>query len=108
MCGIIGYIGQDAAYPILLEGLRNLEYRGYDSVGMATIADSLRICKRVGKINEAERDLRAESLGGSIGIGHTRWATHGSVTELNAHPHVDCQKEIAIVHNGIIENYKAL
>lgn len=108
MCGIIGYIGSRDASSILLEGLKNLEYRGYDSIGMATISRSLRISKGVGKIETAINDMNLRRLEGNIGIGHTRWATHGSVSKTNAHPHIDCKKKIAIVHNGIIENYRAI
>ncbi len=108
LCGIIGYIGQEDASYVLLKGLRSLEYRGYDSVGMATISDSLNIRKGVGKIDKAVNDMDLENLSGTIGIGHTRWATHGSVSKANAHPHIDCQRKIAIVHNGIIENYRML
>ena len=108
MCGIIGYIGQQQALPVLQKGLKNLEYRGYDSIGMATISDSLNICKATGTIDRAMRDLDQNMLDGRIGIGHTRWATHGEVSKENAHPHVDCQKKIAIVHNGIIENHREL
>ena len=104
MCGIIGFIGNHEASPVLLQGLKNLEYRGYDSVGMATISDSLNIFKGVGKIDDATKDLDLNKLKGNIGVGHTRWATHGSVNKRNAHPHVDCGRKVAIVHNGIIEN----
>ena len=108
MCGIIGYSGPRRAAPILLEGLKRLEYRGYDSAGL-TIADGaeLRTIKRAGKI----RDLRSvvpPDIAGSVGIGHTRWATHGAVTDRNAHPHGDDSGKVSIVHNGIIENSRAL
>jgi glucosamine--fructose-6-phosphate aminotransferase (isomerizing) len=110
MCGIIGYIGTRKASPILLKGLKNLEYRGYDSAGMATRATghNIEVRKSAGKIEEIERHLDFKALEGNIGIAHTRWATHGAVTDRNAHPHTDCGEEIAIVHNGIIENYEAL
>ena len=108
LCGIIGYIGEKQALPVLQKGLKNLEYRGYDSIGMATISDSLNICKAIGTIDGAMKDLNQDMLEGRIGIGHTRWATHGGVCRENAHPHVDCQKRIAIVHNGIIENHREL
>ena len=108
MCGIVGYTGVKAAAPILLEGLRRLEYRGYDSAGICIgHAGKLSIVKRTGKI----KDLRAivpGDLAGVWGIGHTRWATHGGVTNLNAHPHADCTGKITIAHNGIIENYASL
>ncbi len=107
MCGIIGVLGEGEAAPILLSGLKKLEYRGYDSWGIATINNKLRIEKRVGKIEGvSERELNA--LKGVIGLGHTRWATHGDVTKENAHPHADCASEIAVVHNGIIDNYVEL
>lgn len=108
MCGIIGYCGPRAAAPILIEGLKRLEYRGYDSAGIAIVRDqNFDLVKRAGKIS----NLRAQvppNLPGTVGIGHTRWATHGGVTDLNAHPHLDDSNRIAIVHNGIIENYQAL
>ena len=110
MCGIVGYIGQRTAEPLLLEGLRRLEYRGYDSAGMSTFADGrLRTIKRVGKINEGLAPALAETpLPGSVGICHTRWATHGPPTDANAHPHFDQSGRLALVHNGVIENYSAL
>ena len=109
MCGIIGYIGNDLAIPLLLKGLQNLEYRGYDSAGVATIADSkIWAEKDIGKLGQVKQKHGITELPGSMGIGHVRWATHGNVTQANAHPHFDCKKEIAIVHNGIIENYKEL
>jgi len=110
MCGIVGYIGQRPAEPLLLEGLRRLEYRGYDSAGMSTLADGqLRTVKRVGKINEGLAPaLVATPLPGSAGICHTRWATHGPPTDANAHPHFDQSGRLALVHNGVIENYAAL
>ena len=104
MCGIIGYIGRGKAYPYLMSGLEKLEYRGYDSAGIALCADELYVQKAPGKLSEIE----FEEVEGSIGIGHTRWASHGKVSKENAHPHLNCGKEIAIVHNGIIENYKEL
>ncbi len=109
MCGIIGYIGNKEASPILIEGLKKLEYRGYDSAGVATINNkSILIKKDVGKISEIEKKLDWASLLGNVGIAHTRWSTHGAVTKMNAHPHNDCKNEIALVHNGIIENYAEL
>lgn len=110
MCGIIGYMGNQKASMILLEGLKNLEYRGYDSAGMATnhATDHIEVKKSAGKIEEIERCLNFEDCEGGIGIAHTRWATHGAVTDENAHPHTDCTGKIAIVHNGIIDNYKEL
>ncbi len=111
MCGIVGYIGKRPAQDILLNGLKRLEYRGYDSSGMAVIAPSknvLSLRKSPGKISALDKLLKSKSLDGITGIAHTRWATHGAPTQANAHPHVDCDNEIAIVHNGIIENYEIL
>jgi len=108
MCGIVGYIGTKDATPILLDGLRRLEYRGYDSAGIAVVGDGLKVVKNVGKIADLEKRLESHMLPGSLGIAHTRWATHGEPTEINAHPHTDCDGTIAIVHNGIIENFRAL
>ena len=106
MCGIIGYCGGKAAKPILLDGLKRLEYRGYDSAGLA-VADGkkLAVIRAVGKVSDLEKKGIARPLPGHFGIAHTRWATHGRPSEENAHPHCDCQAKIAIVHNGIIENY---
>jgi glucosamine--fructose-6-phosphate aminotransferase (isomerizing) len=106
MCGIVGYIGHREATPLLIEGLRRLEYRGYDSAGLTVASDgSLVTRKAVGKIQDLERHLDGDGLPGSrCGIAHTRWATHGAPNEVNAHPHSDCSGEIAVVHNGIIEN----
>jgi len=106
MCGIVGYIGRQKVFPILLEGLKRLEYRGYDSAGVAVIQDSEMVIYRcVGKVKELEKALWGKNLDGHIGVGHTRWATHGRPSEENAHPHTDCTGEIVVVHNGIIENY---
>ncbi|PIR04321.1 MAG: glutamine--fructose-6-phosphate transaminase (isomerizing) [Candidatus Magasanikbacteria bacterium CG11_big_fil_rev_8_21_14_0_20_39_34] len=109
MCGIIGYIGKRQAAPILLQGLRRLEYRGYDSSGMA-ISDhsTLAMTKCVGKIENLAEKMKTSHLPGSVGIAHTRWATHGGVTELNAHPHTGNKGKLVLVHNGIIENYREL
>ncbi|HUV02515.1 MAG TPA: glutamine--fructose-6-phosphate transaminase (isomerizing) [Desulfobacteria bacterium] len=105
MCGIIGYIGRKEAFPFLMGGLEKLEYRGYDSAGIALCAEEeLRVQKDIGKLSE----IHFNKVEGSLGIAHTRWASHGKVSKENAHPHQDCGKEIAIVHNGIIENYKEL
>ena len=107
MCGIIGYIGEDDAKPILINGLKKLEYRGYDSAGISIVDDnSLSTLKRKGRISELERC--ETEIKGKRGIAHTRWATHGAPNEINAHPHVDCSGKISIVHNGIIENHSAL
>jgi glucosamine--fructose-6-phosphate aminotransferase (isomerizing) len=109
MCGIIGYIGSEKASPILLRGLINLEYRGYDSAGMAILNSKGVECKKAaGKIEEIHKRLNFLDLEGDIGIAHNRWATHGEVNDINAHPHFDSTKTIAIVHNGIIENYREL
>ena len=110
MCGIVGYIGHRNALPIVVEALKRLEYRGYDSSGCALIHDGeLQVYKRAGKIIELERCLpEPNKCTGNLAIAHTRWATHGEPNEVNAHPHLDCKGEIAIVHNGIIENYKLL
>lgn len=109
MCGIVGCILKDKeAAPVLLECVRKLEYRGYDSVGIATSASEIRIKKDQGKINEVQEKLNLTELPGKIGIAHVRWATHGLPTKINAHPHTDCKNRIAVVHNGIIENFKQL
>lgn len=109
MCGIIGYIGTKDVIPILLQGLKRLEYRGYDSAGLSVIKDGrLKLVKREGRISELENAISELDLTSTLGIAHTRWATHGEPNEINAHPHTDTEKELAIVHNGIIENFQAL
>jgi glucosamine--fructose-6-phosphate aminotransferase (isomerizing) len=109
MCGIVGYVGSRDAVPVIVEGLRRLEYRGYDSAGVAVVCDGALSRRRsVGKLRNLEESLRAEPLAGAFGIGHTRWATHGRPSEENAHPHQDCKGKIVVVHNGIIENYLPL
>jgi len=111
MCGIVGYVGDREAQPILLTGLKRLEYRGYDSSGIAVILpkkNSISLRKSPGKISALEKLVNNKPLAGNTGIAHTRWATHGAPTRANAHPHQDCQGEIALVHNGIIENFEAL
>ena len=108
MCGIIGYIGKSEAAPILLEGLRRLEYRGYDSAGLATLNGELNIRKCKGRIANLADLIAREPICGSIGISHTRWATHGGVTDENAHPHADESGNLVVVHNGVIENYQTL
>ena len=109
MCGIVGYVGARDAVPVIVEGLRRLEYRGYDSAGVAVVCDgALNRRRSVGKLRNLEESLRAEPLRGAFGIGHTRWATHGRPSEENAHPHQDCKGKIVVVHNGIIENYLPL
>jgi glucosamine--fructose-6-phosphate aminotransferase (isomerizing) len=109
MCGIVGYVGRDEALPIVMEGLRRLEYRGYDSAGIAVVDGALTVRKRAGKLAELEAllvDLPAPPA--TIAIGHTRWATHGAPTQGNAHPHLDCEGRVAVIHNGIIENFQEL
>ena len=109
MCGIVGYIGKKEAAPLLLEGLRRLEYRGYDSAGLCTLdTGQLQVRKCVGRVARLEQMLRKSPVTGSLGISHTRWATHGLPSDANAHPHKDQSGKLALVHNGIIENYAAL
>src|SRR5262245_33306370 len=109
MCGIVGYVGTRDAVPVILEGLQRLEYRGYDSAGIAVVNDGELLRRRsVGKLKQLEESLRGEPLHGAYGIGHTRWATHGRPSEENAHPHQDCHGRVVVVHNGIIENYLPL
>jgi glucosamine--fructose-6-phosphate aminotransferase (isomerizing) len=109
MCSIIGYKGNEHASSVLIEGLKKMEYRGYDSVGIATIkSGKLLIRKGVGKVAEVNKSLKLDKLPGKLGIGHTRWATHGGIVDSNAHPHLGCNSTIAVVHNGIIENYDVL
>ncbi|OGG39749.1 glutamine--fructose-6-phosphate aminotransferase [Candidatus Jorgensenbacteria bacterium RIFCSPLOWO2_01_FULL_45_25b] len=109
MCGIVGYIGEKEALPILIQGLRRLEYRGYDSAGVALFSDGkIRRARSVGKIDALAEKIGEEKFLGTLGIAHTRWATHGKVTEENAHPHADCTGKFALVHNGIIENYREI
>ena len=110
MCGIMGYVGLRPAAPLLLEGLGRLEYRGYDSAGIAVLDDTgdLRVSKRVGKLNELVLSLEGQAPSGHLGIGHTRWATHGRPSQDNAHPQQDCAGDIVVIHNGIVENYLTL
>src|SRR5574337_2167194 len=110
MCGIIAYVGKrKTAQGILIDGLRRLEYRGYDSAGIATAADgSLHVRKSSGRIDRLAELVTKEPVPGTLGVGHTRWATHGPPTAVNAHPHLSGDGSIAVVHNGIIENYAAL
>ncbi len=109
MCGIVGYIGKEMSVPVLLESLKRLEYRGYDSAGLALSENGeIVTIKAVGKVHELEKLSKGRKLTGTYGIAHTRWATHGEPTEKNAHPHLDCNAEIAVVHNGIVENFLAL
>ena len=109
MCGIVGYVGKRQATPFLIEGLTKLEYRGYDSSGIAVLNDAkIRVEKCVGRLAELKRIIEGNEPAGHIGIGHTRWATHGRPSDSNAHPHTDCAGNFAVVHNGIIENYMSL
>lgn len=109
MCSIIGYLGDVSAAPILVKGLKRMEYRGYDSVGVATISkNQILVKKGIGKVAEVNNAVKLDTLSGMVGIGHTRWATHGGVTETNAHPHPSGSGEVAIVHNGIIDNFQEL
>src|SRR5436305_5397262 len=110
MCGIVGYVGNKRVVPVIMEGLRRLEYRGYDSAGIAVAGngEGLQVRRAEGKLRNLEEAIRLKPLDGTYGIGHTRWATHGRPTEENAHPHRDCTGHIVVVHNGIIENYLQL
>ena len=109
MCGIVGYVGSKNAGEVILDGLKRLEYRGYDSAGIATISDGkLELRRSVGKLCELAKVLEVCRLEGTTGVGHTRWATHGKPSEENAHPHRDCTGRLVVVHNGIIENYLEL
>ena len=106
MCGIVGYIGHREAYPVVIKGLRRLEYRGYDSTGVAIIQDgNLLVYKKKGKVAELEEAVLGKDLHSNIAIGHTRWATHGEPSDRNAHPHLSNNGRLAMLHNGIIENY---
>jgi glucosamine--fructose-6-phosphate aminotransferase (isomerizing) len=108
MCGIVAYVGHRQACPIIIKGLKRLEYRGYDSAGIALINKGLKVYKKKGKVSELEKFLEGQDLNSTIGMGHTRWATHGEPSDRNAHPHFSNSQGIAIIHNGIIENYDAL
>jgi len=109
MCGIVGYIGSKIAAPILINGLKKLEYRGYDSAGVAIFEDNdIKVVKSKGRLSILEEKVNEEKPQGTIGIGHTRWATHGEPNYLNSHPHVSNSGKIAVVHNGIFENYMEL
>lgn len=105
MCGIVGFVGSEQATPILLEGLRRLEYRGYDSAGIAIRDEDVVVVKEKGRIQNLQRLVDSENPQGTIGIGHTRWATHGIPDRINAHPHKSMNDIVTLVHNGIIENY---
>ncbi|MBP7931549.1 MAG: glutamine--fructose-6-phosphate transaminase (isomerizing) [Chitinophagaceae bacterium] len=108
MCGIVAYVGYREAYPVILKGLKRLEYRGYDSAGIALNADGINVYKKQGKVANLEESLIGSKLSATIGIGHTRWATHGEPSDRNAHPHLSSSGRLAMIHNGIIENYAAL
>lgn len=108
MCGIVGYIGSKQAYPILIKGLKRLEYRGYDSAGVALLNGSIHLYKKQGRVTDLENFTAGKNTEGNIGIGHTRWATHGQPSDCNAHPHLSQSGDIAMIHNGIIENYASL
>ncbi len=109
MCSIIGYYGKEIAAPIIVKGLKRMEYRGYDSVGVATESgNKIELKKGTRKVNEVNLKVQLDKLPGKVGIGHTRWATHGKVTDINAHPHPSNSVKIAIVHNVIIENIEEL
>src|SRR5688500_14292022 len=106
MCGIVGYVGEKSAVGIIVDGLKRLEYRGYDSAGIAVLdAGGLHVRRAVGRIKALESTLRDRPINGTLGIGHTRWATHGRPSDENAHPHTDCAGSLVVVHNGILENY---
>ncbi|MCD6010765.1 MAG: glutamine--fructose-6-phosphate aminotransferase [Flavipsychrobacter sp.] len=108
MCGIVGYIGNKEAYQVIIKGLKRLEYRGYDSAGIALLNGSMNVYKKAGKVTDLEKIVAGKNLDANIGIGHTRWATHGEPNDTNAHPHVSQSGSIAIIHNGIIENYASI
>src|SRR5919205_825139 len=109
MCSIIGIISKNIVAPALVESLKRMEYRGYDSVGVATLStNKISVRKGIGKVGQVNSSLNLAGMEGYVGIGHTRWATHGGVTDSNAHPHSACNNNIAVVHNGIIENYREL
>ena len=109
MCGIVGYVGDKSAVGIIVDGLKKLEYRGYDSAGVAILQDGrLEVRRAAGKMKNLETILRERPVTGRLGIGHTRWATHGRPSEENAHPHTDCGDALVVVHNAILENYLEL
>ena len=108
MCGIVGYIGNKEAFPILIKGLKRLEYRGYDSAGIALLNGGMTVFKKAGKVSDLEKVVDHNHIAANIGIGHTRWATHGEPNDVNAHPHISQSGNLAIIHNGIIENYSAI
>src|SRR5829696_7354062 len=108
MCGIVAYIGKREVYPILIKGLQRLEYRGYDSAGVAILNGELKVFKKAGKVSELNAFAKDKDVKGNVGMGHTRWATHGEPNDRNAHPHFSQSKNFAIIHNGIIENYSSI
>ncbi len=108
MCGIVGYTGPREAYPVILKGLKRLEYRGYDSSGVALLNSSLKVYKKKGKVSELEESVIGKDMHAHTAIGHTRWATHGEPSDRNAHPHRSSGGKLAIIHNGIIENYASI
>ena len=109
MCGIVAYIGKNEAYPVVIKGLKRLEYRGYDSAGVALLDNGdLNVYKRMGKVQNLEDFAATQNRKGHAGIGHTRWATHGEPSDVNSHPHTSMDGKIALIHNGIIENYDIL
>ena len=110
MCGIVGYLGEQQAFPLLIKGLKRLEYRGYDSAGIAVVGDSsgLEHHRRKGKVDDLLAHIGDHTPAGTLGVGHTRWATHGAPNDANAHPHLSGDGQLALIHNGIIENYHAL
>ncbi len=108
MCGIVAYIGHQKASDIIIKGLKRLEYRGYDSAGIALMDNGLKVYKKKGKVSELEEFIKDKDLQSTVGMGHTRWATHGEPNDVNAHPHFSQSGNLAIIHNGIIENYSAL
>jgi glucosamine--fructose-6-phosphate aminotransferase (isomerizing) len=108
MCGIVGYIGDKQAYPILINGLKRLEYRGYDSAGISILNNQIKVFKKKGKVSDLEEHVSNEDTSGNVGIGHTRWATHGEPNDINSHPHTSMNGKFVLIHNGIIENYSRL
>ena len=109
MCGIVGYVGARQAAPIIFDGLKRLEYRGYDSAGIAVVDDGcVAVRRQPGKLDRLAAMLDADPLSGHIGMGHTRWATHGAPSQANAHPHQDCSGQVVVIQNGIVENYRPL
>src|SRR5215216_2553899 len=109
MCGIVGYVGKQKAAPLIIEGLKRLEYRGYDSAGVALLQNgAFTIVKKAGRVANLEREIVGHPMTGTYGMGHTRWATHGGVTDANAHPHLSSDGTIVLIHNGVIENYATI